>query len=331
MPKALSEEFRDDVVRVDRKGGAGIAEIAKDFGITESCLGNWLRRGCVEDGASPGSTAEESAELRERKAHPAARAGERGAAPGGGVSVAGEPAGKMMYPLVRELAVDRIPVAVTCRVLKLARQPYYRWLAARSPTASSTRPISQRVFDAHRDDPEFGYRFLADEVRDAGHGVGSGGVADMPGQRLVVGVRQEARRQGHRRPGPPAHEDLVAGTSPPPAPNRLWLTDIERHEAFANPGGGGRPPRDACRSRRLEAGGRSTASAWGWGWSSPRQRRVVSVLPDGAGSASETERHTQEPAAESSSRRNDRPEPGGYGSGCTAHPLGWAGGELRAG
>ncbi|MGV9718593.1 hypothetical protein [Rhodococcus pyridinivorans] len=35
----------------------------------------------------------------------------------------------MMYPLVRELAVDGIPVAVTCRVLKIARQPYYRWLA----------------------------------------------------------------------------------------------------------------------------------------------------------------------------------------------------------
>jgi putative transposase len=35
----------------------------------------------------------------------------------------------MMYPLVRELAVDGIPVTVTCRVLKIARQPYYRWLA----------------------------------------------------------------------------------------------------------------------------------------------------------------------------------------------------------
>ena len=35
----------------------------------------------------------------------------------------------MIYPLVRELAADGIPVAVTCRVLKLARQPYYRWLA----------------------------------------------------------------------------------------------------------------------------------------------------------------------------------------------------------
>ena len=38
-------------------------------------------------------------------------------------------AGKMMYPLVRELAVDGVPVTVTCRVLKIARQPYYRWLA----------------------------------------------------------------------------------------------------------------------------------------------------------------------------------------------------------
>jgi transposase InsO family protein len=48
------------------------------------------------------------------------------------------------------------------------------------------------------------------------------------------------------------------------APNRVWVADFERHEAFANPGGGGRPPLDACRSRRVEAGGRSIASAWGW-------------------------------------------------------------------
>ncbi len=33
-----------------------------------------------------------------------------------------------MYPLVSELAADGIPVAVSCRVLGLARQPYYRWL-----------------------------------------------------------------------------------------------------------------------------------------------------------------------------------------------------------
>ena len=54
-------------------------------------------------------------------------------------------------------APDGIPVVVACRVLKLARQPYYCWL---------TRPIGQReldqaylanaVFDAHRDDPAWG-------------------------------------------------------------------------------------------------------------------------------------------------------------------------------
>ena len=36
----------------------------------------------------------------------------------------------MIYPLVRELAADGVPGAVTCQVLKLARQPSYRWLAA---------------------------------------------------------------------------------------------------------------------------------------------------------------------------------------------------------
>ena len=30
----------------------------------------------------------------------------------------------MIYPLVSELAVDGIPVAVSCRVVKLARQPH---------------------------------------------------------------------------------------------------------------------------------------------------------------------------------------------------------------
>ena len=33
----------------------------------------------------------------------------------------------MSYPLVSELADAGIPVTVSCRVLKLARQPYYRW------------------------------------------------------------------------------------------------------------------------------------------------------------------------------------------------------------
>ena len=56
-------------------------------------------------------------------------------------------------------------MTVTCRVLKIARQPYYRWLAA--PITTSDLVAAYRanaLFDAHRDDPEFGYRLLVDEA-----------------------------------------------------------------------------------------------------------------------------------------------------------------------
>ncbi|MGI3782698.1 MAG: transposase [Janthinobacterium lividum] len=67
MPKAHPKEFRDDVVAVARKGQAPLSEIAKDFGISESCLRNWLSKADVDDGRRPGVTSADSAELRELK------------------------------------------------------------------------------------------------------------------------------------------------------------------------------------------------------------------------------------------------------------------------
>ena len=56
MPKAFPLEFRRDVVAVARKGEAPIAQIAKDFGISEACLHRWLKLADVEDGVRPGTT-----------------------------------------------------------------------------------------------------------------------------------------------------------------------------------------------------------------------------------------------------------------------------------
>jgi len=67
VPKPHPREFRDDVVAVARKGEAPIAEIARDFGISESCLRNWLAKADVDDGRRPGVTTAESAEVRELK------------------------------------------------------------------------------------------------------------------------------------------------------------------------------------------------------------------------------------------------------------------------
>lgn len=56
----------------------------------------------------------------------------------------------MMYPLVAEFAADGAAVTVSCRVLKLACQPYYRWL--KTPIIGSEVVQAYRansLFDAH--------------------------------------------------------------------------------------------------------------------------------------------------------------------------------------
>jgi transposase len=65
MPKAFPIEFRNDVVAVARKGEASIAQVAKDFGVSESCLQRWLKLDDIEAGKRPGPSRDESAELRE--------------------------------------------------------------------------------------------------------------------------------------------------------------------------------------------------------------------------------------------------------------------------
>ena len=117
----------------------------------------------------------------------------------------------MMFPLVADLADDGIAVTVTCRTLGLCRAQYYRWRTEPFTDAELDEAwLANAIFDAHRDDPEFGCRLVADEVRAGGlGGVGSHGVADLFGQRLVVRLRQAqglsqgpgGRHRSPRRPG----------------------------------------------------------------------------------------------------------------------------------
>lgn len=136
----------------------------------------------------------------------------------------------MMYPLVRELADDGIPVTVTCRVLKLARQHYYRWLA--DPVTDrewNEAHLANALFDAHRDDPEFGYRFLADEVADAGFTACERTVwrrCSENGWWSAFGKKKTAKRS---KAGTPSHDDLVRRNFTADGPNQLWLADITEH------------------------------------------------------------------------------------------------------
>ena len=62
VPKPYPKEFREDVVRVARAREAGVtlAQVAKDFGITASCLRRRLTQDDVEAGIRPGVTKAEN-------------------------------------------------------------------------------------------------------------------------------------------------------------------------------------------------------------------------------------------------------------------------------
>ncbi|GAA3334827.1 hypothetical protein GCM10017712_26360 [Curtobacterium citreum] len=155
----------------------------------------------------------------------------------------------MTYPLVLELADDRIPVAVACRVLGLSKQAFYRWRA--SPVTErdwADAHLTNAAVDAHRDDPTFGYRFIADDVAAAGHRVSERRVWRLCSQQRLWSLH--AKKRGlTRKAGPPVHDDRVRRAFTAPDLDRLWLTDITEH-----PTGEGKlylcAVKDAC-SRRI--------------------------------------------------------------------------------
>lgn len=129
-----------------------------------------------------------------------------------------------------ELAADGVPVAVTCRVLKLSRQPYYRWRARSVTTAEITWAYrANALFTAHADDPEFGHRLLADEARASGEPMADRTAWRICRQNGWWSAFGKKKGRSGKKAGPPVHDDLVGRDFTAQGPNQLWLTDITEH------------------------------------------------------------------------------------------------------
>lgn len=135
-----------------------------------------------------------------------------------------------MFPLVREMAAAdapiRVPVVVACRVLGFSKQAYYQWL--RHPV--SKREVEDRhligvLRDLHAEDPEFGYRFLADELHDRGYELSERRVWRLC---KLAGIRSmiTKRKSRNAKAGEPVGDDLVERDFTASGPNLVWLTDI---------------------------------------------------------------------------------------------------------
>lgn len=113
---------------------------------------------------------------------------------------------------------------MTCRVLGFSTQAYYKWLK----TPVSARGIEEReligkLHELHEEDPEGGYRVLADDLEDAGYQISERRVWRLcrkAGIRSVISKRQRK----YSPAGPPVHDDLVQRNFTAERPNQLWLT-----------------------------------------------------------------------------------------------------------
>lgn len=139
----------------------------------------------------------------------------------------------MIYPLVREMAVTgarvRVPVTVACRVLGFSEQAYYQWVK---------RPVSGREAEEqhligvlrrlHADDPEGGYRVLADDLHDLGYEISERRVWRLC---KVAGIQSviAKRKRRYRRAGVPVGDDLVQREFTADRIDQKWLVDITEH------------------------------------------------------------------------------------------------------
>jgi transposase InsO family protein len=137
----------------------------------------------------------------------------------------------MKFPLVRDLAAEGFPVRLTCGVLGFSAQAFYKW---------QTRPFSDRdwvdahvtnaIVDVHADDPEFGYRFIADELERAGRPTNERRVWRLCRENRVWSTTtRKGRRASAKTPGPAVHDDLIQRNFRAGSLDEVWLTDITEH------------------------------------------------------------------------------------------------------
>jgi putative transposase len=139
----------------------------------------------------------------------------------------------MIYPVVRELAADRVPVAVACRVLGVSSSGYYAW---RDRPASSRRRADLHLVEVIRaihasSRGTYGSPRVHAELR-LGQGirVGRKRVERLMRVHRIVGVHRRRRRGCTvRDPAAEPSTDLVNRRFRTDRPDALWVSDITQH------------------------------------------------------------------------------------------------------
>jgi transposase len=66
--RQFTQEFKRDAVELVRPTGRPIAQIARELGVYDSTLGNWVRQDRIDRGEAEGLTSQDQARLRQLEA-----------------------------------------------------------------------------------------------------------------------------------------------------------------------------------------------------------------------------------------------------------------------
>ncbi len=84
------------------------------------------------------------------------------------------------------------------------------------------------ALEIHDGAPEFGYRFIADDLSEHGINASENRVQRLCSLQKIWSVHSK-KRGLNRKAGPPVHGDLIARDFTAERPNVKWLTDITEH------------------------------------------------------------------------------------------------------
>ncbi|MBS6364423.1 MAG: IS3 family transposase, partial [Actinomycetaceae bacterium] len=127
------------------------------------------------------------------------------------------------------IKAGKATLTVAARVLGFSRQAFYKWAAKPvSDRQAQEVELIDKIRQIHSDDPEFGYRLIADELHDQGIEISERRVWRLCSHAQVFSVIARRKLRG-KKSGAPVHDDLLQRHFHADALNVAWATDITEH------------------------------------------------------------------------------------------------------
>ena len=231
MPAPHPPEFRRRAVELARERTAPVAQVAKDLGISESCLRNWMASADMDEGRKQGLTSDERKELV------ALRRDKRR------LETENEILRRAAAFFAREIGPNSVPAGPgacrrrdccrgACRVLGVSASGFYEW-RGRGPSARqrADEQLTEAITAIHqRSRGSYGSPRVHAELR-LGQGLRCGRkrVARLMSAAGLTGACRRRKGCTIRDPAASPHPDLVNRQFTRPQPDQLWVTDITEH------------------------------------------------------------------------------------------------------